>query len=69
MNWQKIIREILATGHTQQSLADATESTQTTISSLLHTPGREPKGTLAVNLYEMHQRILRARRQTKRGAA
>lgn len=63
MNWQKIIRDILAAGHTQQSLAEAVGSTQTTISSLANIPGREPTGLLAVELYEMHKRLVRVRKR------
>jgi transcriptional regulator with XRE-family HTH domain len=68
MDIQKITRELLATGLTQQALADLVPCSQSTIASFLNgTRGKKPSFATGARLLELHTERCKDEQATSTG--
>lgn len=65
MDFKRTVADLMNAGYTQQDLATACECSQPTISAIKTGDTKDPKGSIALKLAELHQQISRRKPQAR----
>lgn len=63
MNWKQIVADLTEAGHTQLDLAKRCGCSQPTISDIATGETKEPRGTTALVLADLHRKLPKGQRR------